>query len=137
MIRRAAVTVLAVVIAAFHLARRRRHRRLVDTASARELVETRLSTISERIREGGDPDDNRVRDAQAAWARDQERITADSVIAVVQRVRASIAHAGAAEARRVLDDLERQASDHPEGVPGPVVAAARLRFDELMRTNLQ
>jgi hypothetical protein len=78
-----------------------------------------------------------VRDAQARWAQEQELITSGSVIAVIQGVRATITHAGAEDARSVLDDLQRQASAHPEGVPGHVVANARLQFDELMRANLQ
>jgi hypothetical protein len=65
------------------------------------------------------------------------RMAADSVVRAVQLARAEIAHAGAAEARAVLDDLEREARSHPDGVPGPIVAAARMRFDELMRANLQ
>ncbi len=78
-----------------------------------------------------------MRDAQAAWAREQERITSDSILKVVQGVRAMITHAGAAEARAVLDDLQREAAAHPEGLPGHVVASARIRFDELMRSNVQ
>jgi hypothetical protein len=106
--------------------------------SARELIKSRLAILSERIREGGgDPDGRAVRDAQAAWADEQERITSDSVIATVQGVRATITHVGQAEARAVLDDLQRQASAHPEGVPGHAVAHARLQFDELMRRNIQ
>lgn len=77
------------------------------------------------------------RDAQAEWARGQELITADSILTAVQGVRATITHAGAAEARAVLDSLQKEAADHPEGVPGHVVASARLRFDELMRANVQ
>jgi len=78
-----------------------------------------------------------VRDAQAAWARDQERIDAASVIAVVQGARSTIVHAGAAEARAVLDDLQRVAAAHPEGLPGHIVANARLKFDALMRKTIQ
>jgi hypothetical protein len=37
----------------------------------------------------------------------------------------------------VLDELEHQAAAPPEGVPGYVVAAGRVRFDELMRGNIQ
>jgi hypothetical protein len=132
MIRRLAITLLAVIIAAFRLVRRRKQ------VSAREIVESRLSVIAERIREGGDDAHCRaVRDAQAAWAREQELITSDSIIATVQGVRATIIHAGAAEARAVLDDLQLQAIAHPEGVPGHVVANARLQFDEFMRRNVQ
>jgi hypothetical protein len=78
-----------------------------------------------------------VRDSQAAWLRDQELITADSLVSVVQLARGSITHAGAPLARALLDDLQQQAAAHPEGLPGPLVAGARLRFDELMRSNLQ
>ena len=133
MMRQAAITILAVLIAVYRLVRRRRPERL----SAREIIETRLADISEWIRQDGDPDGTRVRDVQAAWARAQERITAESVVEAAQKTRAAITHAGAAEARAVLDDLQRQAVDHPEGIPGPVVAAARLQFDALMRSNVQ
>jgi hypothetical protein len=132
MIRRVAITLLAVIIAAFRLMRRRKQ------VSAREIVENRLSVIAERIREAGDDAHCRaVRDAQAAWARDQERIDAASVIAVVQGARSTIVHAGAAEARAVLDDLQRVAAAHPEGLPGHIVADARLKFDALMRKTIQ
>jgi hypothetical protein len=40
-----------------------------------------------------------IRDAQARWAREQPLITSESVIRVVQGARATIIHAGAAEAR--------------------------------------
>jgi hypothetical protein len=52
-----------------------------------------------------------------------------SIIATLQIARASIPHAGAIEARAVLDDLEQRAKK--------VVANARLEFDRLMRANLQ
>jgi hypothetical protein len=142
--RRLAITVLAVIIAAFRLVRRRRK----DTGevSAREVIAARLSQIrevgglapkgAEPEVPGGDPGPA-VRDAQAAWLRDQEFITADSVIATAQKARAEITHCGAAEVRRLLDGLQREADTHPEGLPGHVVASARLRFDELMRANLQ
>jgi hypothetical protein len=139
----AAIIVLVALAAVVCIIRRRRPVRLVgedaaSEASARELIESRLATLSERIREGGGDLDGRVvRDAQAAWAREQELITSDSVIATVRGVRATITHVGAAEARAVLDDLQLQAIAHPEGVPGHVVANARLRFDEFMRYNLQ
>jgi hypothetical protein len=55
----------------------------------------------------------------------------------VQRARGAITHAGAEEARRVLDALEFQARVSPDGVPGELVANARLKFDELMRANIQ
>jgi hypothetical protein len=82
-------------------------------------------------------DDEAVRDFQAEWLRDRQLITSDSVLATVQVARTSIRHVGGEEARAVLDDLQRQAAEHPEGVPGHVVANARLRFDELMRSNVQ
>jgi hypothetical protein len=65
------------------------------------------------------------------------RMAAESVVRAVQLARAEIAHAGAAEARAVLDELEHEAREHPEGLPGAVVAEARMRFDEIMRRNLQ
>jgi hypothetical protein len=37
----------------------------------------------------------------------------------------------------VLDDLQRVAAAHPEGLPGHIVANARLQFDDLMRRNIQ
>jgi hypothetical protein len=135
MIRRMAITILAVFIAAFRIVRRRRPP--APEVSARELIASRLAEISECTRAAGDPDGTRLRDAQAAWARAQERITAESVLKVVQDIRGDITHCGAAEARAVLDDLQREAAAHPEGVPGPIVASARLRFDEIMRANLQ
>jgi hypothetical protein len=79
-----------------------------------------------------------VRDSQAAWLRDQELITADSVVSVVQGARSQIVHCGAIEARGVLDDLQQLAANQSEGgVPGYLVAAGRVRFDELMRRNVQ
>jgi hypothetical protein len=82
-------------------------------------------------------DDEAVRDFQAEWRRDRQLITSDSVLATVQVARASITHVVGEEAHAVLDDLQRQAHEHPEGVPGDVVANARLEFDRLMRANLQ
>jgi hypothetical protein len=105
----AAIFFLAALVAIVCISRRRRFVRPVDEdvapeASARELIASRLAIISERIREsGGDPDGRAMRDAQAAWAREQERITSDSVVVVVQRLRAAIVHTGAAEARAVLE----------------------------------
>ena len=141
--RASEMEVLVALAAMVCISRRRRPVRPVgkDAArevSARELIASRLAILSERMREGsGDPDGRAMRDAQAAWAREQERIASDSVVVVVQRLRAAIVHTGAAEARAVLDDLQQQAADHAEGVPGHVVAAHRVRFDELMRANLQ
>ncbi len=137
------IVILGVALVAVVISRRRRPVRPVgeDAApevSAREHIASRLAILSELIREGAaEPDGRAVRDAQAAWAWEQERITADSVVAVVQGVRAAITHAGAADARAVLDALQQQAADHPEGVPGYAVAAGRVRFDELMRRNVQ
>jgi hypothetical protein len=139
----AAIIFLIALAAVVCISRRRRPVRPVGEdaepeVSARELIASRLAILSERIREGGgDPDGRAVRDAQARWAQEQELITSGSVIAVIQGVRATITHVGAADARAVLDDLQRQASAHPEGVPGHVVANARLQFDELMRRNIQ
>jgi hypothetical protein len=139
----AAIIVLVALVAVVCIIRLRHPVRpvgedAVPEVSARELIASRLAILSERIREGGgDPDGRAVRDAQAAWAREQELITSDSVIATVRGVRATITHVGAAEARAVLDDLQQQAADHPEGVPGYVVAAGRMRFDELMRRHVQ
>jgi hypothetical protein len=145
MIRRVAITLLAVIIAAFRLGRRRKQ------VSAREIVAARIATISERMREGSvnlgaavrmlplecQNEAEAVRDFQAQWLRDRQLITSDSVLATVQVVRSTITAFGALEARAVLDDLQRQAHEHPEGVPGPVVANAHLEFDRLMRANLQ
>jgi hypothetical protein len=145
MIRRVAITLLAVIIVAFRLVRRRKQ------VSAREIVAARIATISERMREGSvnlgaavrmlplecQNEAEAVRDFQAQWLRDRQLITSDSVLATVQVVRSTITAFGALEARAVLDDLQRQAHEHPEGVPGPVVANARLEFDRLMRANLQ
>ena len=145
MIRRVAITLLAVIIAAFRLVRRR------EQVSAREIVAARIATISERMRESSvnlgaavrmlplecQNEAEAVRDFQAEWLRDRQLITSDSVLATVQVVRSTITAFGALEARAVLDDLQRQAHEHPEGVPGPVVANARLEFDRLMRANLQ
>jgi hypothetical protein len=78
-----------------------------------------------------------VRDFQAEWLRGRQLITSDSVISTVQVARASITHVVGEEARAVLEDLQREAIAHPEGVPGPVVANARLRFDASLRGNLQ
>jgi hypothetical protein len=139
----AAIIVLVALVAVVCIIYRRHPVRPVGEDAASEvstceLIENRLAILSELIREGGgDPDGRAVRDAQAAWAREQELITSDSVIATVRGVRATITHVGAAEARAVLDDLQQQAADHPEGVPGYVVAAGRTRFDELMRRNVQ
>jgi hypothetical protein len=139
----AAIIVLVALVAVICISRRRRPVRpvgedAVPEVSARKPIESRLAILSERIREGGgDPDGRAVRDAQAAWAREQELITSDSIIATVQGARATIIHAGAAEARAVLDDLQREAAAHPEGLPGPLVAHARLQFDEFMRRNIQ
>jgi hypothetical protein len=82
-------------------------------------------------------EDEAVRDFQAEWLRDRQLITSDSVLATVQVVRSTITAFGALEARAVLDDLDQLAKDRPEGVPGFMVAAARIRFDELMRRNIQ
>jgi hypothetical protein len=146
MIRRVAITLLAVIIAAFRLVRRRKQ------VSAREIVAARIATISERMREGsvnlGDAvheklplecqnEAEAVRDFQAQWLRDRLLITSDSLLATVQVVRASITHVVGEEARAVLDDLQRQAHEHPEGVPGYIVADARVKFNGLMRANLQ
>ena len=145
MIRRVAITLLAVIIAAFRLVRRR------EQVSAREIVAARIATISERMREGSvnlgaavrmlplecQNEAEAVRDFQAQWLRDRLLITSDSLLATVQVVRASITHVVGEEARAVLDDLQRQAHEHPEGVPGYIVADARVKFDGLMRANLQ
>ena len=145
MICRLAIDLLAVIIAALRLVRRRKQ------VSAREIVAARIATISERTREGsvnlGDavrmlPVESQngaeaVRDFQAQWLSEKNLITSDSVLATVQVARASITHVGGGAAHAVLDDLQQEAIAHPEGVPGYVVANARLRFDELMRRNIQ
>jgi hypothetical protein len=74
---------------------------------------------------------------QVNWLCQQRLIEADSILETVQVARSTITHVGSEKVRNLLDDLERQALSHPEGVPGPVVANARLEFDRLMRSNLQ
>jgi hypothetical protein len=113
----------AAVAVVFRGQRQPRHARLVDVAN--------------EARARGDADGRAIRDAQARWLRDRERITADSVLEAVQGIRTTIVHAGAVEARAVLDDLEQLAKDHPQGVPGHLIADARLQFDECMRRNIQ
>jgi hypothetical protein len=120
------LAVFAVAVLIF--ARRRRAARSSPTSCADVANEARFHYAG---------DGRAIRDAQARWAREQPLITSESVIRVVQGARAEIAHAGASEAREVLDELEHQAAAHPEGVPGYVVAAGRVRFDELMRGNIQ
>ena len=78
-----------------------------------------------------------VRDFQAEWLREQDLITSDSVLDAVRLARGTITHVGGGATRAVLDALEREADAHSEGVPGHVVAKARLQFDELMRRNVQ
>src|SRR6185312_14933235 len=95
--------------------RRRRAREDINAARARGTIGKAVAT-AQAMRDG--------------------LLAAESVVRAVQLARTDIAHAGAPEARAVLDDLEREARAHPEGIPGHVVAAARLRFDDLMRRNL-
>ena len=117
----AGVLLLAIVV---RIVRRRRLRRM------------RLEDVSKAALARG-ADGNAIAMAQAAWMREQGLLAAESVVHAVQLARTDIAHAGAPEARAVLDELEHEAREHPEGVSGSVVAAARMRFDELMRRNLQ
>jgi hypothetical protein len=109
---------------------------LVRIVRRRRLRRMRLEDVSKVALVRG-ADGKAIAMAQAAWMREQGLLAAESVVHAVQLARTDIAHAGAPEARAVLDDLEREARAHPEGIPGHVVAAARMRFDELMRRNLQ
>ena len=108
-----AVLLACFIVRVFVRLRRRRRARLVDVSNAAALG------------------------AEARRRREEGILDSRTVLVAVQHARAEIAHAGASEARAVLDELEREARAHPAGLPGPVVAAARMRFDELMRTNLQ
>jgi hypothetical protein len=132
MMRRLAINLLAVIVAAFRIVRRR------EEVSAREIVAAKIAAIAERKREiSAEPDGRAIAAAQAAWARSQERIASERVIGVCQSVRSTITHTGAVAARAELDRLQRLAEANPEGVPGAVVADARLQFDSLMRANIQ
>ena len=102
----------------------------------RRLRHVRIADVSNEARARG-ADGKAVAAAQAAWMREQGLLTADSVMTAVQRTRAEIVHAGASQARAVLDDLERVAVESPNGVPVQIVAHARLKFDALMRSNIQ
>ena len=137
MIRRVAITLLAVIIAAFRVGLRRRRGIAPAPVPAPLPPHVNLGDAVRMLPVECQNEAEAVRDFQAQWLRDQLLITADSVLATVQDVRASITHAGAEEARRALDELEQQAKSHPEGVPGYLVAAGRVRFDELMRRNIQ
>ena len=129
----AIIIFLAAIAAGFVIRRRGR-----QTRTLREPLAAVVDNVRRALADRNDVEIGiAVRDTQARWLRNQELITSDSIIATVRGVRATITHAGAADARAVLDDLQRQASAHPEGVPGHVVANARLQFDELMRANLQ
>jgi hypothetical protein len=113
MIRRVAINVLAFFVAVFRIMRRRK-------VSAPAVV-------SEPVREARTVD----------WCRRQQTIDSATLIDATQKIRGMITHAGAVEARAVLDGLEREAESHPQGVPGHIVADARMKFDQLMRANLQ
>jgi hypothetical protein len=115
MMRRLAINLLGFIIAVFRVMRRRK------VSSAIPAV------IAEPVREA----------RTVEWCRSQPTINSDTLIDAVQKVRGTITHCGAVEARAVLDGLEREAESHPQGVPGHIVADARLRFDQLMRSNLQ
>jgi hypothetical protein len=98
-------------------------------------AQTIADVADEVIARGGDGKD--VATAQAEWMRAQKLLESRGVVEAVRKALAEITHCGAAEARRVLDELQREADAHPEGAPGHMVAAARLRFDALMRANVQ
>jgi hypothetical protein len=133
-----AVIILAGAFEVFVSMRRRRRR---APAPAPVLPSEPHVNLGDAVREmlplERQNDDEAVRDFQAEWLRDRQLITSDSVLATVQVARTSITHVGGEEVHAVLDDLQRQAAEHPEGVPGHVVANARLRFDELMRSSVQ
>ena len=123
-----ALGLLAVLLAGFILRVVRRHRR---------VRRARVVDVADEARARDAGDGRAIRDAQAAWMREQASVTSESVVRTVQLARAEILRTGAPEARAVLDELEREAREHPEGLPGHVVAAVRMRFDELMRANIQ
>jgi hypothetical protein len=102
------LTALATVV---RMIRRRRDKgNIASEVSARQHIESSVAIPSDRIRaSGADPDGRAVRDVQAPWSCEQDRIALDSVISVVRGVRAAITHGGATEARTVLDGLQRLA----------------------------
>jgi hypothetical protein len=131
-------TAVALVVALFW---RRRHRAIapvpapVPPAATVNLGDARRQAA---VGEMHFQNEEAVRDFQAKWLREQQLITADSVIDAVQGVRSTITHVGEkSPVRAVLDHLEQQAKDCPAGVPGSVVASARLEFDRLLRGQLQ
>lgn len=126
-----------VVIAARVHSRRRRVGPARELVEARELAARTIADVAEEARRRDAGDGRAITQAQAEWARSQALITSDSVIVALQGARALIRHAGAAEARALLDQVQAAAEANPEGVAGNYVAAARERFDELMRGNLQ
>jgi hypothetical protein len=115
MIRRLAINVIAFFVAVSRLIRRRK----VSAAIP--------AVVAEPVRA----------ERTVEWCRSQPSISSDTLIDAVRKVRGTITHCGAIEARAVLDGLEREAESHPQGVPGHIVADARLRFEQLMRSNLQ
>jgi hypothetical protein len=135
----ALVLALAAALALFFIRRRRRPGTApVPVPVPSPAVHVNLGdALREMLPLDRQNDPEAVRDFQSRWLRDRQSITADSVLETVQVARASITHVAGAEAHAVLDDLQRQANEHPEGVPGHIVAGARLRFDEILRGNLQ
>ena len=79
-----------------------------------------------------------VRDFQAEWLREQDLITSDSVLDAVRLARGTD---HARRRRRYSRGARRSCSRRrlpiPRAYPGTLVANARLRFDELMRRNIQ
>jgi hypothetical protein len=124
---RAFVFVLASAVAVARVLRR--HRR--HAGPAREIIESRLAALSARIREGGDPEGGAVRDAQAAGARKQKRIPAESLIKAAQLGRT--AHSSDPAAHSALDRLQAIAEANPAGFDGALVAKARMEFDQAKR----
>jgi hypothetical protein len=131
------VLALGAALALFVFSRRRR-RGIAPAPAPAPVPQVNLGdAVRETLPLERQNDAEAVRDFQAQWLRDRQLLTSDSVLATVQVARASIRHVVGEEARAVLDDLQRQAHEHPEGVSGHIVADARLRFDDIMRRNLQ
>jgi hypothetical protein len=114
-IGRAAITIIALFVVAYRVMRRRRAR------------EARPAVVAAPVRAVCD----------AKWCRNQPSLDSAALIDALQKVRSSITHTGAVAVRAELDRLQRLAEESPEGVPGHIVADARVTIDALMRSNLQ
>ena len=115
MMRRVAINAIAFCIAVFRVARRRRARW------------ARPAVVAAPVRAVCD----------AEWCRNQPSLDSGALVDALQKVRSSITHTGAVAVRAELDRLQRLAEESPEGVPGHIVADARVTIDALMRNNLQ